>query len=63
MIKMLDNMRQNNRDVSGCTIWESTEGCSKQYYVSAKFNIIVDRMIGTLGHGKDIVDGINSFDI
>ena len=63
MIKMLDNMRQNNQDVSGCTIWDSTDGCSKQYYVSAKYNIIVDRMIGTLGHGKDIVYGINSCEI
>ena len=25
MIKILDNMRQNNQDVSECTIWESTD--------------------------------------
>ena len=72
MMKMLDNMRQINQDVSGCTIWESTDGCSKQYrygdalyflsYASAKYTIIVDRMIGAPGHGKDIVDGINACD-
>ena len=31
-------------------------------YVSAKYTIIVDRMIGTPGHGKDIVDVINVCD-
>ena len=72
MIKILDNMRQNNQDVSECTIWESTDWRSKQYrcgaalyflsYVSAKYNIIVDQMIGAPGHGKDIVDSINVCD-
>ena len=27
---------------------------------SANFNIIVDRIIGAPGHGKDVVDGINA---
>ena len=27
--------------------------------ISTNFNIIVDRAIGALGHGKDVVDGIN----
>ena len=53
-----------------CTIWKSTDGCCKQYrcgaallflsMISTNFNIIVDRMIGALGHGKDMVDGINA---
>ena len=30
--------------------------------VSTKFNIIVDRVIGTFGHGKCVVDGINVCD-
>ena len=30
--------------------------------LSTNFNIIVDRMIGAPGHGKDVVDGINAFD-
>ena len=30
--------------------------------ISTKFNIIVDRMIGAPGHGKDVIDGINAGD-
>ena len=30
--------------------------------ISTKFNIIVDRMIGDPGYGKDVVDGINACD-
>ena len=30
--------------------------------VSTNLNIIVDRMIGSPGHGKDVVDGINVCD-
>ena len=30
--------------------------------ISTNFNIIVDRMIGAPGHGKDVVDGINACD-
>ena len=69
---MLDNTRQNDADVSGCTIWESTDEYSKKYrcdaaiyflsYVSIKCNTIVGRMINALGYGKDIVDGINACD-
>ena len=31
MIRMVDNARQTNQDVSECTILESTDGCLKQY--------------------------------
>ena len=30
--------------------------------ISTNFNIIVDRMIGALGHGKDVIDEINACD-
>ena len=30
--------------------------------ISTTFNIIVDRMIGALGHGKDVIVGINACD-
>ena len=30
--------------------------------ISTNFNIIIDRMIGAPGHGKDVVDGINACD-
>ena len=29
-------------------------------YISFKYQIIIDRMIGTPGHGKDLIDGINT---
>ena len=71
-MKTMDNLKINNQEISGCAIWESTDGCSKQYrcgstlyflsYISFKYKIIIDRMIGTLGHGKDLTDGINSSD-
>ena len=30
--------------------------------LTSNFNITIDRMIGALGHGKDIVDAINACD-
>ena len=41
-------------------------GCGADLFclsiISTNFNIIVDRMIGDPGHGKDMVDGINVCD-
>ena len=72
MMKIMDNLKINNQEIGECTVWESTDGCSKQYccgsalhllsYISFKYKIIIDRMIGAAGHGKDIVDGINAID-
>ena len=72
IMKMMDNLKLKKQDISGCTVWESTDGCSKKYrccsalyflsYISFKYKIIIDRMIGTPGHGKDLVDGINASD-
>ena len=31
-------------------------------FLSAKYNINIDRAIGAPGHGKDIVDGLNAVD-
>lgn len=54
------------------TMWDSTDGCSKQYrcakafwlltYLAVTFKIIIDRAIGAPGHGKGRVDGINAVD-
>ena len=51
-------------------MWEATDGCSKQYQcgtamyflslLSLSFNVVIDRAIGTPGHGKDIIDGLNA---
>ena len=58
---------------SGCsTIWEHTDGCTKQYrcakalhllsYLATEFDITIDRQIDAPGHGKDVVDGLNAQD-
>ena len=54
------------------TIWENTDGCAEQYrYVSALYLmsvlsqchlIIIYRGISAPGHGKELVDGINTID-
>ena len=72
MVSMLTDLRKNKQLTQRCTIWESTDGYCKQYrcgaalfylsILSTNFNIIVDRMIGAPGHGKDVVDGINACD-
>jgi len=68
----MDNLKINNQEISGCAIWESTDGCSKQYrcgstlyflsYISVSYKIIIDHMISAQGHGRDLVDGIKSSD-
>ena len=70
MMKMMDKLKLNNEEISGYTIWESTDWCSKQYrfgsalyvlsYISFKYKIIIDRMISAPSYGKDLVDGINT---
>ena len=69
---MLTDLRKNKQLTQRCTIWESTDGCCKQYYcgatlffksiISTNINSIVDRMIGVTGHGEYVVDRINAYD-
>ena len=50
-------------------MWDQTEGCAKQYrcsiayylmsYLSTSYQIVLDRVVDTPGHGKDVVDGFN----
>ena len=54
------------------TIWENTDGCVEQYIcateltlmsvLSQRHSIIFDWGISALGHGKEVVDGLNSID-
>ena len=54
------------------TIWENTDGCVEQYrcatalylmsFLSQFHSIIFDRGISAPGHGKEVVDGINTID-
>ena len=69
---MLNELQKCNKLKPKCAIWESTDGCYKQYrcgsslyflsLLSSNFNITIDRMIGIPGHEKDIVDAINACD-
>ena len=56
--------------IRGRTIWDQTDGCSKQYrcyiayylmsYLSKSFQIVLDRAVDTPGRGKDVVGGFNA---
>jgi hypothetical protein len=56
----------------GGLMLDDTDGCAKQYgYATALFlltllscvhNVAIDRAVGAPGHGKDIVDGLNTAD-
>ena len=69
---MLNELKKGNKLKPKCTIWESTDGCCKQYccgtslyflsLISSNFNINIDRMIGAPGQGKYIADAINDCD-
>ena len=49
---------------------DQTYGCAKQYrcsipyylmsYLSKSYQIVLDRAVDTPGHGRDVVDGLNS---
>ena len=53
-------------------IWENTDGCAEQYRCSSAlylvsvmsqfYSIIIDRGISAPGHGKDVVDRLNTVD-
>ena len=72
MTSMLNELKKGNKLKPKCTIWGSTDGCCKQYrcgaslyflsLLSSNFNINIDKMIGSPGHGKDIVDATNACD-
>ena len=54
------------------TIWENTDGCSKQYrcasalylmsVLSQCYSIIMNRSTSEPGYGKEVVDGLNAVD-
>ena len=53
-------------------IWENTDGCADQYrcatalylmsFLSQSHSIIFDWYISAPGHGKEVVEGLNSVD-
>ena len=72
VISMLKELEKGNKINRNCTIWKSTDGCSKQYHCGvllyfislllSNFNITIDKIIGAPGHEKDIFDAINDCD-
>ena len=72
--KRLISLHKNKKvlTTSLITIWENTDGCAEQYiFVSALYlmsvisqcySIIIDQFISAPGHGKEVVDGLNSVD-
>ena len=68
---LLANCFVNKQMIRGKTMWDETDGCSKQYrcssayylmsYLSKSYQIVLDRAVDTTGHGKNVVDGVNAF--
>jgi hypothetical protein len=56
----------------GGYVFDNTYGCAKQYrcatslyllsMLSGKHNITIDQAVAALGHGKDLIDGLNAVD-
>ena len=67
---LLANVFEKKQMISGRTTWDQTYGCANQYrcsidyylmsYLSTSYKIVLDRVLDTPGHGKDVVDGFNA---
>jgi hypothetical protein len=63
---LLDRLKSKGKFIQGCTLYDETDGCAKQYrcsnalhllsVLSSQYGITIDRGIGAPGHGKDVVD-------
>ena len=72
MMMIIENLKLPNQEISECTVWESTDGCSKQYrcanalhllsVLAVKYTVIIDRSVSAPGHGNSIIDGLNAVD-
>ena len=70
--KLVRILFESGRMKRGNTMFENTDGCTKQYrcgtacfllsLLAFTHQIVIDRAIGAPGHGKDIVDGLNATD-
>jgi hypothetical protein len=69
---LLKHLQASGEIGEHATMFDSTDGCSKQYrcakafwlltYLAVKFKIVIDRAISAPGHGKGRIDGINATD-
>ena len=72
MTVLMDYLLEKKLLRKGSTLYCNTDGAAKQYrcanticylsFLSSKYHINIDRAIGAPGHGKDIVDGLNTVD-
>ena len=70
MISLLKNKKVLTTSL--ITIWENTDDCAEKYrcasalylmsVMSQTYSIIIDSGISAPGHGKEVVDGLNSVD-
>ena len=66
---LLASMFAKKQMIRGGTMWYQTDGCAKQYmcyidyslmsFLSKSYQIVLDMVVDTPGHGKYIVDGFN----
>ena len=72
MEKLMNRLRENGKVKEGSRVLCVTDGCAKQYRsatslyflsaLSSKLDLIFDRAVCCVGHGKSIVDAINGND-
>ena len=70
LIELLEKLKKLTSTLS--TLWENTDGCAEQYICTSALylmsvlyqfhSIIIDLGISAPGHGKDMVNGLNSID-
>jgi hypothetical protein len=69
---LLDSLEKSGEMGKNGTMFDDTDGCSKQYRCAKAYfllsqvaiarGITIDRAIGAPGHGKDLVDALNAID-
>ena len=67
---LFEILKLNGKLITGSILYDETDGCGKQYrcgtaiylltVLASQYGIVIDRDIGDPGHGKDLVDGLNS---
>ena len=68
----INHMLENHKIAPGYVIYDTTDGCSKQYrcanamYLLSKlsfmYQVVIDRCVSAPGHGRSKIDGINGAD-
>ena len=69
---LIELLKQKKLMLELSPIWENTDGCAEQYrcptvlylilFLSQRHSIIFDQDISAPGHGKEVIDGLNTID-